>query len=114
MMRTGFDDPLAPAGEQFALGRPDTAPLCWDEPSPPGVRTWGLRRMGPVLIPSGQWLSWGYDHKRQLATGPDGVALIDLAAGPPTAPTTQKVDGEDPPSSEDWNNDYAPDEPFQP
>lgn len=113
-MRTAFDDPLAPAGEQFPLGRPDTAPPCWDEPSPPGVRTWGLRRMGPVMTPSGQWLSLGYDHHRQLATGPDGVALLDLTAGPPTAPTTQTVDGEDPPSSEDWINDYFPDEPFQP
>jgi len=40
--------------------------------------------------------------------------MLDAAAGPPTAPTTQGVDGEDPPSSEDWINDYAPDEPFQP
>jgi hypothetical protein len=70
--------------------------------------------MGPVMTPFGRWLSWGYDYQRQLATDPDGVALLDLAAGPPTAPTTQTVDGEDPPSSEDWDNDYTPDEPFQP
>ncbi len=25
-MTAAFDDPLAPAGEQFPLGRPDTAP----------------------------------------------------------------------------------------
>jgi hypothetical protein len=80
-MTTAFDDPLAPAGAQFPLGRPDTAPPCWDEPSPPGVRT---------------------------------VVLLDLAAGPPTAPTIQTVDDEDPPSSEDWKNDYTSDEPFQP
>ncbi|MPZ64440.1 MAG: hypothetical protein GEU83_02555 [Pseudonocardiaceae bacterium] len=111
-MTTGFDDPLAPSGEQFPLARPDTAPPSWDEPSPPGSRPWGLRRMGPVMTPSRQGLGWGYDHEQQLATGPDGVALLDFAAGPPTAPTTQTVDGEDPPSSEDWINDYAPDEPI--
>lgn len=109
-MATGFDDPLAPCGEQFPLTRPDTAPTSWDEPSPAGVRPWGLRRMGPVT-PTGQGVAWGYDHERQLATGLDGTALLDLTAGPPTAPTTQNVDGEDPPSSEDWVNDYAPDEP---
>lgn len=32
-----------------------------------------------------------------------------LVAGPPTAPTTPPVDGEDPPSAEDWINDYCPD-----
>lgn len=110
-MTTGFDDPLASAGAQFALARPDTAPPSGEEPSPPGIRPWGLRRMGPVMTPSLQWLAWGYDHEQQLAAGPDGVALLDLAAGPPTAPTTQPVDGEDPPSSEDWVNDYVPDEP---
>jgi hypothetical protein len=36
---------------------------------------------------------------------------VDAVAGPPTAPTTQNVDGEDPPSSEDWKNDFAPDDP---
>lgn len=112
-MMTGFDDPLAPAAEQLPLGRPDSAPPTWDEPSPPGIRPWGLQRMGPVMTPSLPGLAWGYDHDRQLATGPDGVALLDLVAGPPTALTTQPVDGEDPPSSEDWINDYAPDEPVQ-
>ncbi|MGH3753901.1 MAG: hypothetical protein ACRDRP_14620 [Pseudonocardiaceae bacterium] len=41
-MTTAFDDPLAPAGAQFPLGRPDTAPPYWDEPSPPGVRNVGV------------------------------------------------------------------------
>ncbi|MGH4021161.1 MAG: hypothetical protein ACRDT0_18430 [Pseudonocardiaceae bacterium] len=113
-MTTAFDDPLAPAGARFPLGRPDTAAPSWDEPSPDGVRPWGLLRMGPVMTPSRQWLTWDYDHQRQLATGRDGVALLDVASGPPTAPTTQSVDGEDPPSSEDWNNDYAPDESVAP
>jgi putative ATP-grasp target RiPP len=109
---TTLADPLALAGEQFPLGRPDDAAPSWDEPSPSGIRPWGLRRMGPLLRPQQQWLTWGYDHERQLGTGPGGVALLDLSAGPPTAPTTQHVDGEDPPSSEDWINDYTPDEPF--
>lgn len=112
-MTAAFDDPLAPVGAQFPLGHPDTAPPSRDEPSPAGVRPWGLRRMGPVMTPS-RGLTWSYNHERQLATGPDDVAVLDLAAGPPTAPTTQTVDGEDPPSSEDWINDYTPDEPFQP
>lgn len=108
---TRTDEPLAPAGAQFPLAPSDTAPSSLDEPSPVGLRPWGLRRMGPVLAPSGPWLEWGYDHDRQVATDPDGVPVLDVAAGPPTAPTTQRVDGEDPPSSEDWINDYAPDEP---
>ncbi|MPZ65722.1 MAG: hypothetical protein GEU83_09485 [Pseudonocardiaceae bacterium] len=108
---TTCDDPLAPAGAQFSLGRPDNVAPSWDEPSPPGIRPWGLRRMGPVMRPRQQWPAWGYDQERQLCTGPDGVALLDLASGPSTAPTTQNVDGEDPPSSEDWINDYTPDEP---
>jgi hypothetical protein len=36
-------------------------------------------------------------------------ALVDVMSGPPTAPTTQTVDGQDPPSSEDWINDFTPD-----
>lgn len=111
-MTTSVDDSLAPSGEQFPLARPDTAPPSWDEPSPSGIRPWGLRRMGPVMTPPRHRLARRYDHDRQLATDADGVALLDLAAGPPTAPTTQPVDGEDPPSSEDWINDYAPDEPI--
>ena len=45
---TMTEDPLAPAGAQFPLARPEAAPPSWDEPSPVGVRPWGLRRMGPV------------------------------------------------------------------
>lgn len=41
--------------------------------------------------------------------------MIDrMGTTPPTADTTATVDGEDPPSSEDWNNDFAPDEPGLP
>jgi|AntDryMetagUQ889_1029465.scaffolds.fasta_scaffold51356_2 hypothetical protein len=64
---TMTEDPLAPAGAQFPLARPETASPSGDEPSPVGVRPpVGLRRMGPVLAPSGRWLGWGYDHDRQL------------------------------------------------
>ncbi len=61
-----------------------------------------------------RWPRRARSSRWQLATDPDGVPVLDVAAGPPTAPTTPGVDGEDPPSSEDWINDYAPDEPFQP
>lgn len=70
--------------------------------------------MGPVMTAAGSWRTWRYDHQRQLGTDADGVPLLDITAGPPTAPTTQRVDGEDPPSSEDWVTDYAPDEPALP
>jgi hypothetical protein len=52
-----------------------------------------------------------YDHHQQLAVDTSGTPLITM--GPPTANTTSSVDGEDPPSSEDWYNDFHPDEPFQ-
>lgn len=111
---TPLDDPLAGAGARFALGRADDAPSGTEKPSPAGVRPWGLRRMGPALTPTASWSAWCFDHERQVAIDHRGVAVLDLAAGPPTAPTTQTVDGEDPPSSEDWINDYVPDEPAQP
>jgi len=72
---TMIEDLLASAGAQFPLARPETAHPSWDEPSPVGVRPWGLRRMCPVLAPSGRWLGWGYDHNRQLATDRDGYTL---------------------------------------
>jgi putative ATP-grasp target RiPP len=87
-----------------------------DLPSAEDVRPWNLRRMGPLLKVSGRWSSVRYDYNQQLAVDASGIPVLDRApvAGPPTAPTTPPVDGEDPPSSEDWNNDFAPDEPFQP
>jgi hypothetical protein len=49
---------------------------------------------------------WTYDDERQLAvTVIGGCALIDLVSGDPTANTTSATDGEDGPSSEDWDND---------
>lgn len=45
---------------------------------------------------------------------PDFTPDLLPMAGPPTAPTTPPVDGEDPPSAEDWINDYCSDDPFVP
>lgn len=76
-----------------------------DEPSPLGLRPWGLRRaqaVGPGrLLPA-----WTYDHVSQLAVTADGGRpLIDIVCGDPSADTTSTTDGEDGPSAEDWNND---------
>ena len=87
-MTASIDDPLASGSGQFPLGAPAGAPPAEDTPSPVGLRPWGLR------------------------------SLVDASHGParagrgdPTANTTSTVDGEDPPSSEDWKNDFHPDEP---
>ena len=108
------EDPLASGSAQFPLGRPsDEAPEV-DGPSPIGLRPWGLRRLGPVFGTAGGWLAWRYDHHQQTAVDDTGRAVLDLVDGPPTAPTTPPTDGEDPPSGEDWRNDYTPDYPVQP
>lgn len=70
-------DPFAPVSGQFALAGSTLATN--DEPSPAGTRPWGLRRARP--------------------------ARVVPFSGEPTALTTSSVDGEDPPSSEDWIND---------
>lgn len=80
--------------------------------------------LGPPLTSSGRWSSVSYDADQQLLVDTSGQTVVDQStntpasvfgpvAGPPTAPTTPTVDGEDPPSSEDWINDYAPEEPDQ-
>lgn len=71
-------DPFAPVSGRFALAGSSRVPNV-DEPSPAGVRPWGLRRACP--------------------------ARSAAMSGDPTALTTSSVDGEDPPSSEDWIND---------
>lgn len=96
-------DPLAPVSAQVALNGSTFTDRRNDQPSPSGVRPWGLRRARPAgpgtVIPP-----WRYDEQEQVA--------IDVASGrpltaarPPSAKTTSRTDGEDPPSSEDWNND---------
>jgi len=50
---------------------------------------------------------WRYDEHEQKAVEVEtGLPLVDLrVAGDPSADTTSTVDGEDAPSSEDWDND---------
>jgi putative ATP-grasp target RiPP len=108
-----IDDPLASASGQFPLAAPAGTPPATDVPSPVGLRPWGLR----TLTVTGRRPMDGlptaprYDHDQQVAVGPSGTPLITM--GPPTANTTSSTDGEDPPSSEDWYNDFHPDEPLQ-
>jgi putative ATP-grasp target RiPP len=98
-----FADLLAPVSAQLALHGSTFTDRRDDQPSPIGVRPWGLRRARPAarstVIPA-----WRYDEDEQIAVDV-GSGLPLVAAKPPTANTTQSTDGEDPPSAEDWNND---------
>lgn len=106
------DDPLVTASAQFTLGRGNLI-----DPDEPAVvaRPWGLRALAPAVdgpdVPAVR-----YDHTSQVAVVADGTgrAFVDVVSGPPTAPTTAPTDGEDPPSSEDWINDFTPDDPACP
>ena len=114
-MSVSFVDPIASISGQFPLSAPPGHAVP-DDPSTAGARPWGLCRMGPVRR-LGHRRIGTYDHDQQLSVDPSGVPVVRSGgphAGPPTAPTTAPVDGEDPPSSEDYNNDYAPDAPFVP
>jgi putative ATP-grasp target RiPP len=107
-----IDDPIASASGQFPLAAPSGMPPSEDEPSPVGVRPWGLRHLTTARTEGRRVLSGArYDHDQQLTVDPSGIPLITM--GPPTATTTSSVDGEDPPSSEDWDNDFHQDEPFR-
>lgn len=112
-MIAGIDDPIASASGQFPLGAPSGTPSAEDVPSPVGLRPWGLRNLTVSdRAKDGESTTvTRFDHERQLAVDASGVPLI--AVGPPTAHTTASTDGEDGPSSEDWINDFHPDEPFQ-
>jgi putative ATP-grasp target RiPP len=95
---------LASTNPRFPLAGSTPVPSGADSPSPIGLRPWGLRRARPagpgrVLPP------WSYDHHRQQAVDAAGRPLIDTVWGDPSASTTAATDGEDGPSSEDWNND---------
>ena len=109
MSTTTADDALAPAGAQFALSGSTASAVgteaAVDEPSPVGVRPWGLRRAKRAEPPRTPLLRpWRYDADRQVAVEvATGLPLV--VSGKPTADTTSRTDGEDPPSSEDWNND---------
>lgn len=98
-------DPFAQVSAQFALAGASFADRRNDVASPDGVRPWGLRRArtagtGRVLP------NWTYDQQQQKAVDSTGRPLIGLpVAGDPSADTTSTTDGEDGPSSEDWDND---------
>jgi len=102
------DDPLASVSGQVALCRSDAVPAV-----PAGrVRPWGLRRLTPAQDGGSALPGFRYDHDLQLAVlEASGAPLISVVAAAPTAPTTTRTDGEDGPSSEDWRNDFAPDDP---
>lgn len=110
-MSAQIDNPLTSASGQFPLAAPSGAPASQDVPSPVGMRPWGLR----TLTVSGRQAADApltiarYDHDRQVAVNAAGTPLF--ASGDPSADTTSSVDGEDPPSAEDWTNDFYPDEP---
>jgi putative ATP-grasp target RiPP len=101
---TIFDDPFAPVAARFALVGSTSDLSSHGDPSAVGVRPWGLRRATPTN-PGRPVLMWSYDTERQLAVDGSGRPLIDTVWGGPTADTTSTTDGEDGPSSEDWNND---------
>jgi putative ATP-grasp target RiPP len=98
-------DPFAPVSAQFALDGASFTNRRNDVASPTGVRPWGLRRALPAgagrVLPT-----WAYDEQQQKAVDSAGRPLIELTvAGDPSADTTSTTDGEDGPSSEDWDND---------
>ena len=98
-------DPFAPVSAQFALDGVSFTNRRNDVASPAGVRPWGLRRALPAgagrVLPT-----WTYDEQQQKAVDSAGCPLIELSvAGDPSADTTSTTDGEDGPSSEDWDND---------
>jgi putative ATP-grasp target RiPP len=98
-------DPLAPVSAQLALnGSTWSVDRRDDQPSVVGVRPWGLRRALPATGPGRVLPAWRSDEREQLAVEIDsGLPLI--VAGDPSADTTSTTDGEDGPSSEDWDND---------
>lgn len=106
------EEPVASVSSRFALCR-GQGPTVTTEPA---VRPWGLRGLEPAQ-PHQPLPASIFDPVRQVSVLVDdnGVPIVGDGAEakpkPPTAPTTSRVDGEDPPSSEDWRNDYHPDYP---
>lgn len=103
---TNEPDPFGSASSRFALaGFTTAADVGASQASPVGTRPWGLRRACPAR-PGRTLPAWTYDESLQLAVDADGVPLIDSSVhGDPSADTTSTTDGEDGPSSEDWDND---------
>lgn len=99
-------DPFTGTGPRFSLAGTTTSlrEAGTTGPSEIGTRPWGLRRARPAG-PGRPVPAWSYDDAQQLAVDAAGRPLIDIVSGDPTANTTSQTDGEDGPSSEDWNND---------
>lgn len=98
-------DPLAAPVGRFSLNGATSVERPADVASSVGTRPWGLRRAKPAGR-GRQLPPWRYDEQQQKAVDLHGRPLIDLPMGAdPTADTTSTVDGEDGPSSEDWDND---------
>lgn len=101
---TAIYDPFAPMSSRLALA--GSTPVSADsDPSRVGVRPFGLRRARAV--PAERRLpTWFYDHVQQVAVDvATGLPLCVVMEGDPSATTTSTTDGEDGPSSEDWDND---------
>ncbi|WP_143517266.1 putative ATP-grasp-modified RiPP [Pseudonocardia sp. MH-G8] len=96
-------DSFAPTSAQFALSGSTFTDRRNDQASPVGLRPWGLRRACPAG-PGREIPVCRYDEHEQMAIDMES-GLPVIVAGDPTADTTSRTDGEDPPSSEDWNND---------
>jgi hypothetical protein len=93
--------PVASVSGQFALCRPTVDIPVAEVPVEMDVRPRGLRAMTAARPIDSRLPAFRYDHHvGQVAVLDDGSGrwLVDAVAGPPTAPTTQTVDGEDPPS----------------
>ena len=101
-------DPLASPSGQFSLTRPENVSTSEDVPSADGVRPWGMRRMRPTGTAARRALAARYDPLLQMTVDVEGTPLITKMGQQPTADTTSTVDGEDPPSAEDWDNDFDP------
>lgn len=109
VIMTVSPDPLTAPHGHFPLAPPWRRPNLNEAPSPRGLRPWGLTDLDERLLPAeGQCGRLRYDHDRQMTLDRSGRPLI--VARPPTANTTSIVDGEDPPSSEDWRNDFHGDD----
>ena len=100
-------DPFTEPGPRFALAGTKTSLRedgTAEGPSEIGTRPWGLRRARPAG-PGRPVPVWSYDDAQQLAVDAAGCPLVVTADGDPSADTTSRTDGEDGPSSEDWDND---------
>ncbi|MQA24742.1 MAG: putative ATP-grasp-modified RiPP [Micromonosporaceae bacterium] len=104
--------PIVDTADRFALARPHTSHTGSDEePSPPGVRPFGLRFAADPLTGDAPLPSWRYDPERQLAVDPGNGApwyrsLVDM-----TMKTTgYSTDGGSSTGNEEYRPDYLSEE----